>query len=68
MPLSGGGAAPEHNKGTADTGGDREESLRRVFPAPPPPPTAPHPSTLIYFYLFLAGSGALARRGAAAPL
>lgn len=67
MPLSGGGAAPEHNKGTADTGGDREESLRRVFPAPPPP-AAPHPSTLIYFYLFLAGSGALARRGAAAPL
>lgn len=66
MPLSGGGAAPEHNKGTADTGGDREESLRRVFPAPPP--AAPHPSTLIYFYLFLAGSGALARRGAAAPL
>lgn len=39
MPLSGGGAAPEHNKGTADTGGDREESLRRVFPAPPRSPS-----------------------------
>lgn len=63
MPLSGGGAAPEHNKGTADTGGDREESLRRVFSAPP---TAPHFDLFLFIPSGQRSSGT--PRGCGSPL